>query len=74
MHAVNRKMTEWKDKGCKVCREWWSIGSLPKSISQNSERRSVLYLCEDCGSYWEEFERYADIIDGKDISMYYERY
>lgn len=55
-------MTEWKNKGCAVCRQQWMSGERPEQLAMNIALHTRLYRCSVCGSYWEENERYADVI------------
>jgi hypothetical protein len=55
-------MTAWKEKGCAVCRQQWMAGQRPEQLTINIELHTRLYRCSVCGSYWEENERYADVI------------
>lgn len=55
-------MTAWKDKGCTVCRQTWISGERPEYIVENIELHTRLYRCATCNTYWEENERYADVI------------
>ncbi len=55
--------TKWKEKGCDVCRKLWESGKRPPELAVSFELHSRLHRCSSCGSYWEQLERYADIID-----------
>jgi hypothetical protein len=55
-------MTQWELKGCAVCRRAWETGQPPPEISVSRPTHTSLHKCEVCGSYWEQYERYADII------------
>jgi hypothetical protein len=55
-------MMEWKDKGCVVCRQQWMSGERPEQLAVHIAFHTRLYRCSHCGSYWEENERYADVI------------
>lgn len=55
-------MNEWEKKGCSVCRKLWETGKTPPLLAENIENHSRLYRCNFCQSFWEEYERYADII------------
>jgi hypothetical protein len=55
-------MTAWKDKGCAVCRLQWMSDERPQQLGVSFALHTRLYRCSDCGSYWEENERYADVI------------
>jgi hypothetical protein len=55
-------MTAWNEKGCSVCRQQWMFGERPEQLAVNSELHTRLYRCSVCGIYWEENERYADVI------------
>lgn len=63
---------EWNDKGCNFCREMWEIGRHRLiQITININRHAILYRCSECGSYWEEHERFANTISEKDLEKYY---
>lgn len=55
-------MGTWDSKGCEVCRSQWMRGNHPPPIGVNQEKHSFLHRCENCGTYWEQFERYVDVI------------
>lgn len=50
------------DPGCAVCRQQWASGRRPEEIALNITLHTRLYRCVVCGSYWEENERYANVI------------
>jgi hypothetical protein len=52
----------WLEKGCPVCRHQWEIGEPPPEVGVNVELHSTLHKCSVCGTYWEQTERYADVI------------
>jgi len=64
-------MKEWNQKGCSVCRRAWETGTKLPEVAVSMERHATLYRCPDCGSYWEEFERFADTITVADVRTYY---
>jgi hypothetical protein len=53
---------EWKDKGCSVCRGLWESGKHPPELAVNYDLHTRLHRCSECGTYWEQLERYADVI------------
>jgi len=55
-------ISSWDLKGCPACRDLWLTGRQPPKLAVNDERHSYLHRCDDCGTYWEQFERYADIL------------
>ncbi|MFZ1983663.1 MAG: hypothetical protein WAU91_04570 [Desulfatitalea sp.] len=55
-------MTKWEDKGCVVCRKFWEKGQTPPMLAESIEYHSKLYKCSVCNTYWEEYERYADVV------------
>jgi hypothetical protein len=61
----------WKEKGCVVCRKLWESGSCPPEIAINYVLHSRLHRCCECGTYWEQFERYADVIDKNEAQLNY---
>ncbi len=64
-------MKNWDDKGCKFCRHLWEEGKVPPQISINPQRHTTLYRCSECGAYWEEHERFSDVISKEDVKKYY---
>jgi hypothetical protein len=54
--------TAWKEKGCEVCRALWEAGRTPPELAINLELHSRLHRCTVCGTFWEQLERYADVI------------
>ena len=55
-------ITTWQTKGCVACRHLWESGGRPSQLATNLELHSRLYRCTTCLSYWEENERYADVV------------
>ena len=55
-------MVPWRNKGFTVCRQLWESGGRPTQLALNLELHTRLYRCSVCGSYWEENERYADVV------------
>jgi hypothetical protein len=55
-------MDAWEMKGCDACRTRWLQGNHPPKLGVNHEKHSFLHRCEQCGTYWEQFERYVDVI------------
>ena len=55
-------MNPWDSKGCPTCRQLWRVGKEPPKRATNDERHSFLHRCDECGTYWEQFERYVDVI------------
>ena len=53
---------EWIHKGCEVCRGLWESGRRPPQIAVSHELHSRLHRCDTCGTFWEQHERYADVI------------
>jgi hypothetical protein len=64
-------MNSWKTKGCPVCRQLWESGRFPPEIGVNIENHSSLHRCIECGTYWEQYERYADVITEPDARSRY---
>lgn len=54
---------DWKSKGCEVCRSLWESGRHPRELAVSYALHSRLHHCDVCGTYWEQLERYADVID-----------
>jgi hypothetical protein len=61
----------WESKGCELCRNWWLQGTYPKQIAISQHRAATLHYCEDCSTYWECFQRYADTIKAYDVQAHY---
>lgn len=51
-----------QDPGCAVCRQLWASGQRPELLVLDLVLHTRLYRCAACGSYWEENERYANVI------------
>ncbi len=64
-------MSDWNSKGCSRCRQLWLAGRQPPKLAVNDERHSFLHRCEDCGTYWEQFERYADVVSEDEAKAIY---
>lgn len=56
---------EWKEKGCEICRKLWESGQRPPELAVNYDLHARLHRCSACGVYWEQLERYADVISEK---------
>jgi len=65
-------MNNWNQKVCKQCRALWEKGDRPTFISESVKYHSRLYKCNNCNTYWEEYERYADVVDFKNILYKYD--
>lgn len=64
-------MKKWEEKGCPVCRQTWlSGGGLPE-VAVSVERHSILRRCQACGTFWEEFERYPDVVSKEEAERIY---
>lgn len=64
-------MDAWESKGCSICRQMWLTGKHPPQLAVNDERHSFLHRCEECGTYWEQFERFADVVSEHDARAIY---
>ncbi len=64
-------MKEWNQKGCDVCRKAWETGQRLTELAVDQERHTTLYRCSACGAYWEESERYAEVIEEEMVSRLY---
>jgi hypothetical protein len=64
-------MTDWKEKGCAVCRALWESGQRPLELAVRYDLHSRLHRCSSCGAYWEQNERYADTIDEQEARRLY---
>lgn len=60
-------MTSWQKKGCPVCRRQWETGQQPPRVAINRTLHSRLHRCDSCGTYWEQTERYADVISESQV-------
>lgn len=64
MNAVFRGVaTTWDRKGCAVFRGQWERGEQLPDLAVNIRLHSRLHRCPACGTYWEQHERHADVID-----------
>lgn len=67
-------MNDWNAKGCSVCRKQWAWGrSNPPELAVNAGRHASLHRCQECGTYWEQFERYADVVQESEARKLYPR-
>jgi hypothetical protein len=62
---------EWQHKGCKVCRGLWESGERPTELAVNYPLHSRLHRCDTCGTFWEQHERYADVITENEARRLY---
>lgn len=54
--------TTWNSKGCAICRQQWETGRPPPELAVNYKLHGRLHRCPACGTYWEQSERYADVL------------
>lgn len=66
-----KQIQDWNSKGCKKCRGAWETGQRLHELEVSRSRHATLSRCRDCGTYWEEFERYADIISPEEVVIHY---
>ncbi len=64
-------MTEWESKGCAVCRQLWVTGQMPPELDVNLAEHASLHRCLACGTYWEQRERYADVVSEDEAKQRY---
>ena len=62
---------EWSSKGCEVCRGLWESGRRPPELAVNHRLHSRLHRCDACGTFWEQFERNADVISESEARRIY---
>ncbi|MBA3686058.1 MAG: hypothetical protein H0W72_12585 [Planctomycetes bacterium] len=55
---------DWSSKGCAKCRLAWMSGSRDGLVlvAESIPRHARLFRCAQCRAYWEEHERYADVV------------
>jgi hypothetical protein len=61
---------EWGEKGCNYCRNQIIQGQHLNEPKIMSLRHTVLSQCNECGAYWEEFERFSDLASADSIEEY----
>lgn len=61
----------WSRKGCVVCRGLWESGGHPPELAVSDALHSRLHRCDVCGTYWEQLERYADVIQEDEAKRLY---
>lgn len=64
-------MSEWKEKGCQVCRHQWEAGERPRELAVSYALHTRLHRCDVCGTFWEQHERFADVIGEMDALRLY---
>jgi hypothetical protein len=64
-------VTEWKKKGCDVCRNLWETGKRPPELAVSDVLHSRIHRCSSCGAFWEQLERYADVISEEEARRLY---
>lgn len=67
-------VSPWEEKGCEICRNLWETGNRPPELAINYELHSRLHQCASCGTYWEQYERYADVISPDEAQRNYPDY
>lgn len=62
--------------GCDLCNRYWSKHprKRPAELSVNYENQTMLFQCTECGTYWEETQRYPHVITEKDAKTLYPDY
>lgn len=65
-------MSDWKSKGCGICRQQWESGHHPPELAVNLALHSRLHRCAVCGTFWEQNERFADVIQESEAKKLYE--
>lgn len=63
--------TAWENKGCEVCRSLWESGKRARELAVNYDMHSRLHRCDTCGTFWEQLERYADVIQEDEAKRLY---
>ena len=63
--------SEWCEKGCEVCRRLWESGERPPELAVNYQLHSRLHQCQVCGVFWEQQERFADVIEESEARLNY---
>ena len=61
----------WEDKGCPVCRRKWETGEQPRRLGISLTRQTYLHQCDECKTFWEQRERYADVITSEEAKLFY---
>jgi hypothetical protein len=61
----------WDEKGCFICRRQWETGIQPRRLGINLARQTYLHQCNECRSFWEQYERYADVISSEEAQRFY---
>ena len=64
-------MIPWERKGCPICRRMWEVRGQPPRLGVSLVRQTYLHQCEECGTYWEQHERYADTISSEEAKRFY---
>jgi hypothetical protein len=67
----SQMVQRWSDMGCAACRRQWESGSFPPKLDTSIQRHGHLHLCEVCGTYWEQCERFAEAISDTDARRWY---
>jgi hypothetical protein len=71
LQGILMAATSWLDKGCAICRGQWESGTHPPELAVSNVLHSRLHCCNQCGTYWEQHERFADVIDEKEAVKLY---
>lgn len=61
----------WEDKGCALCRRIWETGDQPRRLGISLARQAYLHQCDECKAFWEQLERYADVITSEEAKRFY---
>ena len=64
-------MIPFDDQGCAVCREQWMTGSRPTFLALSIALHTRLFRCDECGSHWEELERYAVQVSPSEARLHF---
>ena len=69
-------MSEWQDRGCPACRQGVLSGraDVPERVATSLGAHAHLRRCQMCGSWWEENEREAHVIDEREARAMFPAY
>lgn len=54
--------TQWEGQGCSVSHKEWETGEQPICLDVGMVRNAYLHQCDVRGVYWEQHERYVDVV------------
>lgn len=64
------------ENGCSECADFWGHNQRkrPDEAGVNMQSQASLFVCSNCGAYWEASQRFARILSEGDARSLFPRY